>query len=228
MGIHDGHRERLKKAFIEHGLESMNDIQALELLLFFSVARRDTNELAQLLLERFRNLDEIFHAAAEDLMEVPGVGEHTAVLLTLLPQIMKKSAVSKANEIRQITSSRDAGKYLVPRFADEQDEVMLMLCLDNKRSIICCCEMGRGVVNAVNINARKVVEKALKVKASSVIIAHNHPGGLALPSREDDTVTKTLYNALEIVGVHLEDHIIVAVGDYVSLADTGMMYHLRF
>ena len=118
MGIHDGHRERLKKAFIEHGLESMNDIQALELLLFFSVARRDTNELAHLLLERFGSLDEIFHAAAEDLMEVPGVGEHTAVLLMLLPQIMKKSAVSKANEIRQITSSRDAGKYLVPRFAD--------------------------------------------------------------------------------------------------------------
>jgi len=146
----------------------------------------------------------------------------------MIPQIMKKSAVSRTGEIHQITSSRDAGRYLIPRFLEEQDEVVLMLCLDNKRSILCCCEMGRGVVNTVNINIRRAVEKALRVKASSVILAHNHPGGLAIPSREDDLVTKNLYNALEIVGIHLEDHIIVADGDYVSMADTGIMQHYRF
>ena len=228
MGIHDGHRARLKQTFLEHGLNSMNEINALELLLFYAVARKDTNELAHSLLTRFGSLDEIFHAAVDELMEVPGVGEHTAIFLTLIPQIMKKSAVSKANEIRQITDSRDAGKYFIPRFMDEQDEVMLMLCLDSRRSIICCSEMGRGVVNAVTVGTRRVVEKALKVKASSVIIAHNHPGGLAAPSREDDIFTKNLYNALEIVGVHLEDHIIVADGEYISLADTGFFSLFRF
>lgn len=228
MGMHDGHRERLKETYLENGLDRMNDIQALELLLFYAVARRDTNELAHALLARFGSLDAVFHASVEELREVPGVGSHTAILLTMIPQIMKKSAVSKTGEIHQITSSHDAGRYLVPRFMEEQDEVVLMLCLDNKRSILCCCEMGRGVVNTVNINIRRAVEKALRVKASSVILAHNHPGGLAIPSREDDLVTKNLYNALEIVGIHLEDHIIVADGDYVSMADTGIMQHYRF
>ena len=228
MGMHDGHRERLKETYLENGLDRMNDIQALELLLFYAVARRDTNELAHALLARFGSLDAVFHASVEELREVPGVGSHTAILLTMIPQIMKKSAVSRTGEIHQITSSRDAGRYLIPRFLEEQDEVVLMLCLDNKRSILCCCEMGRGVVNTVNINIRRAVEKALRVKASSVILAHNHPGGLAIPSREDDLVTKNLYNALEIVGIHLEDHIIVADGDYVSMADTGIMQHYRY
>ena len=228
MGMHDGHRERLKETYLENGLDRMNDIQALELLLFYAVARRDTNELAHALLARFGSLDAVFHASVEELKEVPGVGSHTAILLTMIPQIMKKSAVSRTDEIHQITSSRDAGRYLIPRFLEEQDEVVLMLCLDNKRSILCCCEMGRGVVNTVNINIRRAVEKALRVKASAVILAHNHPGGLAIPSREDDIVTKNLYNALEIVGIHLEDHIIVADGDYVSMADTGIMQHYRF
>ena len=228
MGMHDGHRERLKETYLENGLDRMNDIQALELLLFYAVARRDTNELAHALLARFGSLDAVFHASVEELREVPGVGSHTAILLTMIPQIMKKSAVSRTGEIHQITSSRDAGRYLIPRFLEEQDEVVLMPCLANKRSILCCCEMGRGVVNTVNINIRRAVEKALRVKASSVILAHNHPGGLAIPSREDDLVTKNLYNALEIVGIHLEDHIIVADGDYVSMADTGIMQHYRF
>ena len=228
MGIHDGHRERLKQSFLEHGLEGMNEINSLELLLFYAIARRDTNELAHALLSRFGSLDGIFHASVEELMEVPGVGEHTAILLTLLPQMMKKSAVSKTSEIRQISSSRDAGKYLVPRYIDEKDEVVLMLCLDAKRSILCCSEMSRGVVNTVNISIRQIVEKALKVKATSVILAHNHPSGLAIPSREDDIVTKNLYNALELVGIHLEDHIIVADGDYVSMADTGMLDLYRY
>lgn len=228
MGIHDGHRERLKQTYLEHGLDRMHDINALELLLFYAVARRDTNELAHALLSRFGSLDGVFHASVEELVEVPGIGKNTAILLTLLPQIMKKSAVSKTSEIRQITSSRDAGKYLVPRFAEEQDEVVLMLCLDGKKSILCCCELGRGVVNAVNVNTRMVVEKALKTKASSVILAHNHPSGLAIPSREDSIVTKNLYNALEIVGIRLEDHIIVADGDYVSMADTGMIQLYRY
>ena len=223
MGIHDGQRERLKQTYLENGLDHMHDVNALELLLFYAVARRDTNELAHALLTRFGSLDGIFHASMKELTEVPGIGEHTAILLTLIPQMVKKSSVSMTSNIRQINSSHDAGMFFLPRFLEEQDEVVLMLCLDSRRSIIKCCEMGRGAVNNVSINTRRVVEKALKEKACSVIIAHNHPRGIAVPSREDDMVTKTLYNALEIVGIRLEDHIIIADGDYYSMADNGMV-----
>lgn len=228
MGVHDGHRERLKMSFLEHGLDKMNDINALELLLFYAIPRRDTNELAHRLLDTFGDLGSVFEASVQELQAVPGVGAHAALLITLIPQMMKKSAVSKTKEIRQIMNSRDAGDYLVPRFLNERDEVLLALFLDSKRAIITCLEMGRGVVNGLEVNARRIVETALKVKASSVIIAHNHPSGFALPSREDDAFTKLLYQSLEVVGIRLEDHVIVSGEEYVSIADTGMMHLYRY
>ena len=228
MGVHDGHRERLRKSFLEHGLQSMHDINALELLLFYAIPRRDTNEIAHHLLERFENLDGVFSATVEELCEVDGVGENAAALIALVPEIMKKSRLSKTREIKQIRSSDDAGAYLLPWFMNEKDEVVYLLCLDAKRAVICCAEVGRGVVNSVDANIRRIVEKALKVRACSVIIAHNHPDGLALPSREDDIFTRALYNALETVGIRLEDHIIVADEDYISIADTGMLYLSKY
>ena len=227
MGVHDGHRDRLRQSYLEHGLMSMNDINALELLLFYAIPRRDTNEIAHRLLDRFGSLDGVFSASAEELQEVEGIGENAAALLTLIPEIMKKSRVSKAREIRQIRSSDDAGACLLPYFLNERDEVVYLLCLDTKRCVICCAEMGRGVVNSVDAGIRRIVEKALKVRASSVIIAHNHPDGIALPSREDEVFTRALYNALETVGIRLEDHIIVAEDDYTSMADTGLLYARR-
>ena len=223
MGIHDGHRERVKESFLAYGLEPMSDVSALEFLLFYAIARRDTNESAHALLNQFGSLDGVFHASVEELKTVPGIGEHAATLLTLVPQIMKKAAVSATREIVQIRSSADAGRYLLPRFMNEQDEVLLMLCLDARKGVISCCEMGRGVVNGVETSVRRIAEKALKLKASSVIISHNHPSGLAIPSREDEIFTGTLFSSLSAVGVPLIDHIIVAGGDYVSLADLGML-----
>lgn len=223
MNLHEGHRERLRRSFLENGLQSMNDINALELLLFYALPRRDTNEIAHLLLERFGSLDGVFSASLEDLCEIEGIGEYAATLLLLIPEIVKKSRISKSREIRQIKSSEDAGNYLLPYFMNERDEVLYMLCLDSKRTVICCTEMGRGIVNSVDASVRRLVEKALKVKACSVIIAHNHPDGIALPSREDDIFTRCLYNAMETVGIRLEDHIIVADEDYISFADTSVM-----
>jgi len=228
MGIHDGHRERLKERFAEYGLDHFSDLNALELLLFYAIPRRDTNPIAHELLNKFGSLDAVLSASEQELTEVPGVGRNAAILIRLMPQIVKKSQVSKASEIRTIRNSTDAGKYLLPRFMNEKDEVVYMMCLDSKRSVICCLEMGRGVVNAVDTNLRRMVETALKYKATSVIIAHNHPSGIALPSREDDYFTDRLYKALETIGIRLEDHLIIVGDDFVSLADSGVMSMYRF
>ena len=228
MSIHDGHRERLKERFAEHGLDSFDDLNALELLLFYAIPRRDTNPIAHELLNKFGNLEAVLNASERELTEVPGIGKNVAILLRLVPQIVKKSQVSKASEIKIIGNSTDAGKYLLPRFMNEKDEVVYMLCLDSKRSVICCLEMGRGVVNAVDTNIRRMVETALKHKATTVIIAHNHPSGFALPSREDDYFTGRLYKAMETIGIRLEDHLIIVGDDFVSLADSGVMSMYRY
>ena len=228
MGVHDGHRERLRARFAEHGLESFNELNALELLLCYAIPRRDTNELAHRMLDAFGSLSGVFQASIQELTSIPGIGENAAALILMVPQIVKKAHVSKAKETKIIRNSTDAGNYLLPYFLDEPDEIVMMLCLDNKRAVICCREMGRGVVNCVDANIRRMVETALKVKTTTVIIAHNHPNGVALPSREDDNFTRTLYRSLGLLGITLEDHIIVANDEFVSLADSGVMHLFKY
>mgnify|MGYP004654711751 FL=1 len=228
MGVHDGHRERLRARFAEHGLESFNELNALELLLCYAIPRRDTNEIAHRLLDAFGSLSGVFQASMQELTSIPGIGENAATLILMVPQIVKKAHVSKARETKIIRNSTDAGNYLLPYFLDELDEIVMMLCLDNKRAVICCREMGRGVVNCVDANIRRMVETALKVKTTTVIVAHNHPNGVALPSREDDNFTRTLYRSLGLLGITLEDHIIVANDEFVSLADSGVMHLFKY
>lgn len=228
MGVHDGHRERLRARFAEHGLDSFNELNALELLLCYAIPRRDTNEIAHRLLDAFGSLSGVFQASMQELTSVPGIGENAATLILMVPQIVKKAHVSKARETKIIRNSTDAGNYLLPYFLNEPDEIVMMLCLDNKRAVICCREMGRGVVNCVDANIRRMVETALKVKTTTVIVAHNHPNGVALPSREDDNFTRTLYRSLGLLGITLEDHIIVANDEFVSLADSGIMHLFKY
>ena len=225
---HKGHRDRLRSRFIEHGLESFNEINALELLLFYAIPQKDVNPIAHELLDRFGSLDGVFAASHQELCSVKGIKDGTAALIRLVPQILRKRKVAVANEMKTIRSTKDAGNYLLPRFMNEEDEVLYMVCLDTQKRVISCTEMGRGVVNAVSANIRKLVETALKQKASSVIIAHNHPDGVALPSAEDDAVTKQLRSALSLVDIQLTDHIIVAGDDYVSYRDSGMFDLFRW
>ena len=227
MGIHDGHRERLRSRFIEHGLENFNELNALELLLFYAIPRKDTNPIAHALLDRFGSLYGVFDAGERELMEVEGVGESAAALIRLIPQLVRKSYMSRSDSNTAIASSRDAAEYLMPRFLFEKDEFILLMCLDSRKRLISCTEIGRGVVNAVDVNVRRIAETALKSRASYVVISHNHPDGNVLPSREDDYVTKRVYSALDAINIPLLDHIIVSGERYSSYSDSGILDMFR-
>ena len=222
MGVHDGHRDRLKNRFIEHGIDSFNELNALELLLFYAIPRRDTNVLAHDLLDKFGSLSGVFDAGLRELTEVPGIGENAALLIKLVPQMVKKCRISRMNDIRIFRSSSDLGRFLVPHFMDERDELVLLLCLDSRKALISCEVLSRGVVNAVDITVRRIVETALKNKAASVVLSHNHPEGIALPSREDEMMTKKVGEALRLIGMELLDHVIVAGEQYFSMRDSGL------
>lgn len=226
MGIHDGHRERVKDNFLRNGLSSFNDINALELLLFYAIPRKDTNELAHDLLLHFGSIDKVFKADYEELISVPGIGSSAAILIRLMSELNKKCAIAETINIVRLTNRGAAAKFLVPRFLNEKDEVFIMLCLNDRGELVSCTEVCRGDVNSVSASARKVAETALKNKATGVILAHNHPNGVAAPSGDDILTTRKIKQALELVNVELIDHMIVAGVDCVSINGTkNLIYY---
>ena len=218
--IHKGHRERLKQRFLEQGLDQFTDVQVLELLLFYAIPQRDTNPIAHALLDHFGSLSQVLEASVEELKKVDGIKGNAATLLALVTQLCRYYQVDCAQRIEILDSLEACGNYLVPRFFGRVRETVFLLCLDAKCKVLCCKEVGEGSVNSANISIRKVVETALNANATSVVLAHNHPSGVAVPSEEDLLTTKRLYAALQAVEIVLADHIVVADGDYVSMAQT--------
>lgn len=223
MGIHDGHREKMRQRFLQGGLETFADHEALELLLYYAIPRRDTNPIAHALMERYGSLSAVLSAPVEDLRKVEGVGESAAVLLRLAPQLCRKARMADAAQENVLNSSEKAGAYLLERFAGEQNEVVYQLCLDRKGKLIACKRIGEGGVTNAELNIRKLMENAILTSASAVILSHNHPSGIALPSQDDYATTQRVMDALRTIGVALTDHIIVADGDFVSMADSGYL-----
>ncbi len=224
---HAGHRERVKQRFLEEGLDSFTEHQVLELLLFYAVPQRDTNLTAHALIDFFGSLSQVLDASPEELKQVPGVGDHAALLLSLVPQLSRVYQISRARQSQVLSSLNACGEYLVPRFLGRGKETVMMLCLDAKCKVLCCKVVGEGDLNAASISMRRVVETALMAKATSVVLAHNHPSGIAIPSEEDIQTTRRIYAALEAVDVQLADHIVVAEGDYVSMVQSGCRFDKR-
>ena len=223
MGVHDGHREKMRQRFLNGGLESFADHEALELLLYYAIPRRNTNPIAHALMERYGSLSAVLSAPVEDLKKVDGIGERAAVLLKMAPQLCHKARLAEASQETVLNSAERAGSFLLERFADEKNEVIYQLCLDRKGKLLSCKRLGEGSATFAQLDVRKLLENALLTSASAVILSHNHPSGIALPSSDDYAATDRAKAALETIGVALTDHIIVADGDFVSLADSGYL-----
>ena len=228
MGIHDGHREKMRRRFLSGGLEHFADHEALELLLYYAIPRRDTNPIAHALLDRFGSLSQALEADLEELKKVPGVSDHTATLLLLVTELARFYQVDCTQRTEILTSLDACGHYLVPRFFVRMVETVFLLCLDAKCKVLCCREVGEGSVNAASISVRKVVEAALSANATSVVLAHNHPSGVALPSADDVQTTRRIAAALSAVEINLIDHIVVAEGDFISMAQSGYRFDEYF
>lgn len=223
MGIHDGHREKMRHRFLQGGLDHFADHEALELLLYYAIPRRDTNPIAHALMERYGSLPAVLSAPVEDLQKVEGIGESAAVLLKLVPQLYHKARLADAAQETVLNSAQRCGAYLLERFADERNEVVYQLCLDRKGKLLACKRLGEGNVSSAEMDVRRVVENAILTGASAVVLSHNHPSGIALPSKDDYAATQRVKDALSTIGVALTDHIIVADGDFVSMADSGYL-----
>ena len=197
MGIHDGHREKVRQRFLNGGLDSFADHEALEILLFYAIPRKNTNEIAHHLMERYGSLSAVMSAPLEDLEKVPGIGESAAILLRLVPQLCRKARLADAGQETIFKTNEQAGNYLLECFAGERNEIVYMLCLDRKGKLLACKRLTEGNVSSADLNIRLLVETALLTSASEVILAHNHPSGVALPSMPPPPWSRRLWHPLE-------------------------------
>lgn len=224
---HDGHRKRLKARFVKSGLDDFEPHNVLELLLFYSVPRKDTNPLAHRLINHFGTLSGVFDAKVEELMKVEGVTENTAVLISMIPQVARKYLEDKADLGNIVGDFNDIGTYLMPKFVGRTVETVMLAALDNKNKIISCNIIAEGESNRANVSKRKIAEEAMRAGATRVIIAHNHPRGFAIPSVEDIYLTEEVYSFLKAVDIELIDHIVFAEDDFVSFAASGIDFRKK-
>ena len=223
MAGHEGHRERMRKRFLQHGLSSFDDHNVLELLLFYAVPRLDTNELAHRLLDMFGSLDKVFEALPEDLMRVSGIGENAAALIRLVPEVTKRYLIAQESGDRVLTDRESIGRFLIPRFMNQRVEIVLLLCLDAKMKVTSCRQVGTGGLNSASFSIRDIVQQCLTHNARFAVLAHNHVNGVAIASNEDLYATGEVMKALDMVGVKLLEHFIVTGEDYAVLPIESIM-----
>ena len=226
---HNGHRQRVWKEFVENGIgENTPPHKVLELILFFTIPRKDTNALAHIVLERLGGFANVMEASVEQLMEasvtdnkeIPRITEYTASHIKLMLEIVKYYYSSKAKQEKQLFSRYTASVYLTKKLMNERVEKAYLLCLDNANRYLACPLIAEGDEVAVELSPRKLIETVNKIGATKVLLAHNHPRGLALPSPSDIKITSQISAALSSINVVFMDHIIVADDDYVSLCDS--------
>ena len=216
------HRKRVKDRFRKEGLEHFDERYVLELLLFYCVPRKDTKEIAVRLLEHFGSIVQVLDATAEELEWVPGVGEGISTFLALRREEERYYQDKKdSTPVTPLLTVEDFGRNLRAKFIHQRNENVYVLCLDAKCKLICCSFVGEGSVNSASISIRKIVEICLNANATSVVLAHNHPGGLAIPSADDIQTTYRLAQALCSVDIHFADHLIFSEGDYTSMVQSG-------
>lgn len=224
---HIGHRARVRKRFQNEGLTVFEDHNILELLLFYSIPQADTNDIAHSLINEFGSLSAVFDAPLESLTNVKGIGENSAVLIKLMSELFARYEQDKL-KIKSviINSSEKAGEYFVSKFIGETVEKLYALFLDNKCKILKVLEVSEGSINFTDLNIRKIVGGAINSNSASIIIAHNHPLGVAAPSASDIDATRNLILTLKKLDIKVNDHIIVAGKDYFSMALNNKFKHL--
>ena len=194
--IHTGHRQRVKDEFSARGLAGWPDHRVLELLLYYAIPQGDVNGLAHELVERFGSLAGVLDAAEEELCRVPGVGQHTAVLLKLIPAAGARYLQSRADLGEPVRRTEDAYALLEPYFFGARNEMIYLLALDGKNKPLGVRKVAEGSICAANINLRRIMEEAAALRAPQIYLAHNHISNLAFPSPVDISTTQTMRTAL--------------------------------
>lgn len=220
---HEGHRERVREKLEEQGVETFDDVEILEFLLFNVLTRIDTKPVVKRLLKKFGSLSGVLNADEKDLLTVEGVGEKTTKYLTKFPSIIRYYMEDLNSSTKRIYDSNSAIEMLRPSFIGLKKEAVAVLMIDSSGKILFNDILWVGAVAQVPIYTRELVEKCIRYNADTVFVAHNHTSGNPAPSRNDLVATKELQFALESIFVNLDDHIIFTEKGFTSMKRSGWL-----
>ncbi|MCR5483983.1 MAG: DNA repair protein RadC [Clostridiales bacterium] len=217
--VHTDHRKRVRERFLSSGLGGFPDHNVLEMLLFYAIPNGDTNDLAHRLIDTFGSLSAVIDAPYEELLRVKGIGEYSAVFINLLPQLFKRYSSDKLSEKLNFTDREELKSFVVSEFMGEADEKIKLLCFNGDGVFTNCSEISSGTKTKVLFDNRSLISAALRCNATHVVLAHNHPSGVAAPSERDIDSTAAAIRVFAEVDIKLIDHLIVAGENVFSMAD---------
>ncbi len=228
QGIHKGHRERVRQRYLEEGLDGFKEHEIIELLLFYCIPMKDTNALAHRLINEFGSLHGLLEADPRDIQRRCKVSMNTAILLSLMAPLSRRYLKDRWGNRPRLNTSSKAGNYAVSLFAGRVYECFFVISLDSQNNVNHSSLVHEGTINEAPVYPRIIVETALRHKANSIILAHNHPGGSLTASRADIDVTRKICQAMKTISIDVVDHIIVAGNNYMSFAEQGIMDTFKF
>lgn len=217
---HDGHRDRLRERFLNAGGAALADHELLEMLLFYAIPRRNTNDLAHRLIEDFGSLAGVLEADIDHLCRIDGMGKSSAAYLKLLFELSTRYTADKLQAEDKKTVFDTPGKiaaFMAPRYIGINVERVYLLLFDNGMHMIDCFHVCDGSVSGVSMSVRRIAEQAYKKGAAAAILTHNHPGGLAVPSADDIRVTRRLSESLRLLEIPLLEHYVFADKSYAPI-----------
>ncbi len=219
--IHAGHRNRLKEDIISSDITELKPpVKLLEMLLFYGIPRQDTAKIAHDLIAEFGDICGVFEADIDHLTEIKGMTKNAASLVKLIPYLLKAYLQCKYEEKQVLKTHEEIGDYIHTKYFGVDHECLSLLCLDRLGKVLSFNVLMHGSIDSVGLSTRAVLERVFKCGATAVVIAHNHPGGVALPSNQDVEQTRKLAHQLKELSVNLIDHIIITDTDYVSMAQS--------
>jgi DNA repair protein RadC len=215
----DRPRERLRSA----GPMQLSDAELLAVMLGRGVRGVSAVDLARSLLTRFGGIRGVMNASLDELQSLHGVGPGKATALLAAKECCCRYLQEKLTPGQAIRSPSDSREFLIARLRDRPHEVFCCLFLDNRHRVLAFDELFQGTIDNTTVYPREVVRQALRRNAAAVILAHNHPSGVAEPSEADQLITRRIRGALELIDVRLLDHFVVGDGTCTSLASRGLL-----
>ncbi len=215
-----GHRKRLRDRFLQDGLDGFADYEIIELLLTLNTPRKDCKPMAKEAIKKFKGIVGVLDAPIDELMQINGIGPSNAIGVKIFQSILEVYAKEKITSKKELNTPQMLFEFLKEKIGREKKEHFSILFFDTRNKLI-VNNISVGSLNASIVHPREVFNDAVLKNASYVIMAHNHPSGDPTPSEEDVATTKRLVAAGRILGITIQDHMIVTKNKYYSFAEKG-------